>query len=213
MRTLLLGVLLCAMAVLSATGPASAAPSLFGYTGLVKTPTADTLSLGQFNAAAFSVHQGDTATVLAGNLSFFPGLEAGLAFIDVDHGGSNTILNAKYRFRSEGTVMPEVAVGWADITNELDSTPYIVLSKGLSPVGRDVFNPRVNVGVGSGLLDGIFAGVSADVGRSLALMVEYDTSDINIGARYALTPEVLVHAAGLAGLTDYAFGVSYTKGL
>ena len=215
MRNTLLAVLIGVGLVIGAVIPATATPSFLGYTGLVNIPTADSLSMGEYNAAAFFAggDGGNDTVIAAGNLGIIAGLEGGVAYVNPDEGSDELLLNAKWRIRSEGTVMPAIAVGMADIGDQIDSTPYLVLSKGLAPVGRKILNPQVHVGVGDGLLDGFFAGASVDIAKTTTLMAEYDGRDVNFGARFAISPELRIHAAGFDGFDDFGVGISYTKGL
>jgi hypothetical protein len=200
--------------VLAALAPLSAAPSFRGYTGLVNIPTADTLSLGEFNAAAFTVNTEARYTVLAGNFGVLPGLEAGLANFDVEHASSKTALNLKYCFRGESMTFPQIAIGIADAADEIDQTPYLVVSKSLTPfAAREIVNFKAHAGIGGGLLSGLFVGASAEVAKKTTLMLEHDTDDLNLGVNYSFSPELTLHAGALNGLSDLGMGISFSKKL
>lgn len=210
-RTTLLILLAVALPALLA-GSAAAAPSYYGYTGLLVTPTADALDAGDFSlGGVFISRDRNDTTVLSANLGLAQSLEAGVAMVDPEFGKTRTLVNAKYRFLPETGTQPALAFGVSDITGEIDSTPYLALSKSLDWQGSSLRAPRVHVGVGGGRLDGVFAGLSAAVTKSTLLMVEYDTNDLNFGAQWAASNEIRIHAGLLAG-ENLGLGMSYNKG-
>jgi hypothetical protein len=205
--------------------PVAAAPSLGGYTGLLFVPTASTLGDTDYNIAYFSL--GDDSHVWTGNLGMKGGFELGITRVKYDSGyelkgfgaqdaffmGNNTeetLLNAKYNFRPQTSAhKPGLAVGVADATGEIDTTAYVVATQSLSKVYKPN-NPQLHVGIGSGMFDGFFAGVSATYSK-LTLMGEYDSRDINLGARLAVTNDFRIHAGWINGLDDLAIGASFNK--
>jgi len=206
------------VAVLSLLGgPALAAPSFLGYTGLVRVPTADALDQKDYNLAAFALNleEGGDSNVYAANLGVAQGLEVGFARVKPEEGSGETYLNAKYRFSAETAEHPAVAAGVADFTDEIDTTVYVVMSKafghGYQTSLGEITSPRFHVGVGGGMLSGVFGGVTAVVGDRLMLMVEYDTDDVNIGARLALSTEIRADVGFLDGFDDVGIGLSYNK--
>jgi len=206
-----------AVALFALTLPAAAAPSLQGPTGLLVTPTAETLNASEYNAAffTFEMGEGNDARVLAANLGLSRGAEVGFANIRPDYGSSETILNAKWRFQAEQGGKPALAVGVIDLGDEIDMTAYLVASMPLSKVlevsKKGVSTPRLHVGIGGGMLDGLFAGVSVVVAERWTLMAEYDTEDLNLGARYALQDGIRLHAGWIDGLDNFALGISLNK--
>lgn len=211
----------CAMvmvAVLSLMGgQALAAPSFLGYTGLMRVPTADALNQKDYNLAAFALNleEGGDSNVYAANLGVAQGLEVGFARVKPEEGSGETYLNAKYRFSAETAEQPAVAAGVADFTDEIDTTVYVVMSKafghGYQTSLGEITSPRFHVGVGGGMLSGVFGGVTAVVGDRLMLMVEYDTDDVNVGARLALSTEIRADVGFLDGFDDVGIGLSYNK--
>ncbi len=198
-------------------GPALAAPSFFGYTGLVGVPTAEALDKDDYNAAAFTLNfeEGGDSNIYAANLGIADGLEVGFARFKPEEGEGETFLNAKYRFSPETGERPAVAAGVVDFTDEVDTTVYVVMSKSL--VRRyemsfgEIVSPQIHFGVGGGQFDGVFGGLSAAIGDRLMLMVEHDSEEINFGARLALSNEVRAHFAALDGFDDIGLGLSYNK--
>ena len=212
---LMIGVLVLATGL--AAVPAGAAPSLLGYTGLLLVPSADALDDKEFNVAYFTlnVEEGADETVFAANMGVDEGTEIGFARIKPDYGRADTVLSGKYRIQPEDEQRPAMAVGVFDLTDQIDTTVYFVASKSLSRSyrisGREATSPRVPLGVGGGALDGLFAGATAVLGEKLMLIAEYDTDDINLGARLALGREIRAHAGWINGLDDVAIGASYNK--
>lgn len=208
---------LVAVALCWASGTVSAAPSFFGYTGLVRVPTADALDHDDWNVAAVALNleEGADSNIYAANLGLAQGLEVGFARVKPENESGETYLNAKYRFSGEEQDRPAVAAGVIDFTDEVDTTVYVVLGKmlghGYGSSYGEISSPRVHFGVAGGQLDGVFGGVSAVLAQRIMLMVEYDTADVNIGARLALSDEIRAHVGTFDGFDDIGVGLSYNK--
>lgn len=214
-----LGLCIAILAAMLLPGLASAAPSFLGYTGLVVIPTADALDRGEYSAAAYAVdlESSSDSNVFAGNVGLAEMTEIGFTRIKPDGSDAETFINAKHAFRVETETHPGMAAGVIDVTDEVESTAYVVMSKAISRGGGsnrygDVTAPRIHFGIGGGQLSGFFGGISASLGDRLLLMAEYDSSNINFGARLAITAEIRAHAALLDG-DDLALGASFTKAL
>jgi hypothetical protein len=217
MRTLfqlgLLGLLL-----VFALAPVWAAPSFQGYSGLINIPTADSLDAGEYNIAGF-IQQGDNKDKAIGvaNVGLLAGLEMGVAYEKAEGERGETLINGKFNFMSEGMVRPELAVGVADISDRLDMSPYFVMSKSLTgPLNvlhKEIINPRLHLGVGSGRFDGVFGGVSVGIGKIASLMVEQDSEKVNAGLRFNVSPAVQVHLGAFDDFKNFGFGLSYNKRL
>ena len=210
--------LLVACGVVASAAVAAAAPSFFGYTGLLLVPSADVLEMSEWNAAAFTTELTDGQDLLAVGIGLPAGLEAGLLRVDPEGGSAETLLHAKYRVQPLLVGGGSLAVGLFDITDEIDSNAYAVFSKRLAPdtiVGTQrLLDPRLHFGLGSGgQLDGIFAGVSAVAVERITLMAEYDSDNINFGARLAIAPKIQVHAGWLGDDSDFAVGLSFNEAL
>jgi hypothetical protein len=211
--------LLCwgAAAVALLAGSAPAAPSFFGYSGLIKVPTAEALDEGDYNVALFALNfeDGSDSNNWAANLGLKRNLEIGFTRIDPDEGSSETWINGKYVFTPETGANPAVAVGVVDLTDESNTTAYVVLSKA---VGREyetkwgeITAPQVHLGAGGGQLEGVFGGASIVLGKRFMLMVEHDSEALNWGARLAITPELRVHFGALDGWDQIGLGISFNK--
>jgi hypothetical protein len=193
---------------------AAADPSYFGYSGLIKVPTAEALDDHGFNAAIFHIFFNDTATteIYTGNLGVADGVEVGLAVIRRDSGGDDIFINGKYRFQSGSEGRPAFAVGAIDMIGEVESTVYFTATQSFGRVYETAIGPlhagELHVGFGGGQLDGPFGGLSANVSPALKLMFEYDTEDFNLGARFRAGKQFRIDAS-LFDWTDVGFGVSY----
>ncbi|MCL5104266.1 MAG: YjbH domain-containing protein [Armatimonadetes bacterium] len=204
---------LLAIFVLAAvSGHVAASPAYFGYTGLMLTPTADTLKTGGVGlGAVFLTNDNNNTTFWSANVGLLDSLEVGAALVSPEHGDSNGIINAKFGLLKETMATPALAIGVSDLADQLDATPYVVVSKSLPLKGQSLWTPRLHVGVGGGRLDGVFAGLSAKVADRMQLMVEYDTNDVNFGLQFAAAHGLRLHA-GLVGGDNLGLGISYNAG-
>jgi hypothetical protein len=182
-------IIVLALGIVMATGVTAGAanPSYTGTTGAILTPTGDVISIGSYDAMYTQSTNGNNKMGSIG-LGVAQQLEVSVAH----EWGSNsqTYLNAKYGILREGVALPAVAVGVNDITNEKDVSPYVVMSKTL-PMGF-----RFSLGYGNGQYNGAFGSVEKtinplivggdDVFPATTLVLEYDSTDWNYGARVAL---------------------------
>ena len=212
-----LTLLLVLAVMLASTGAALAAPSFYGYTGLVRTPTAEALDKDDYNVAAFTLNfeEGADSNIYAANLGLNQGVEVGFARLRPEDDSAETFLNAKYKFSPETGAQPAIAAGVIDFTDEVDTTVYVVFSKSLQERYEmdfgEIISPQVHFGVGGGQFDGVFGALSATIGHRLMLFAEHDSSEINFGARLALNDELRAHLAALDGFDDIGLGLSYNK--
>lgn len=210
MSTKTVYLLVFALALLSSQ--VLATPAYFGYTGLMLTPSADTLKMGGINfGGVFLSDDNNDTTFLSANVGLLPKLEVGAALIDPEFGDSEAIINAKFGLLSETAATPALAVGLSDITDELDATPYVALSKSIPLAGQYVWQPRFHVGVGGGRLDGLFAGFTAQATDRIMLMLEYDSDDVNFGLQFSAAQGLRFHA-GLVGGDSLGLGLNYNVG-
>ncbi|MEN6357443.1 MAG: YjbH domain-containing protein [Armatimonadota bacterium] len=208
--SVLLALVVMATAII-ASGSA-AAPAYPGYTGLIFTPTADTLNMGGVNAgAAFVSSDDDDISFFSANVGVIDGLEVGAALIDPDEGDSKTALNAKYAILKETFATPGVAFGVSDLTDEIDSTPYVVVTKTLDIPKLTLRQLKGSIGFGDGSLDGVFAGLSAVLSDKLTLMTEYDTENLNVGLQFAASGGIRAHVDLIDG-DNIGFGLNFNKG-
>ena len=209
---LLLAAIVALLIALSAG--AWAQPSFFGYTGLLRVPTADVLAPRAFNLGFNTIDvAGDNQTNAFGNYGFPAGFEAGIDRIK--NGDSDTLLNAKYQFRAETVARPAAAAGIIDATGEEQRTIYVVGSKSILGPPRlfagEVTNLRLHVGLSAGGLDGVLAGASVTLGNRLTLIAEYDSDNWNAGGRLYLVSGLRAHVAwfDIGGEDDFGLGISF----
>jgi len=212
-----LAVVFSLLVLLGLPAAVAAAPSLLGPTGLVLIPTAETLGMTGFNvgASGIRVDDGPDQSALYGNVGLQPGLEVGFIREKSEGSGAETLLNAKARLFKPPLGRISVAAGMMDITDQTDRTPYLVLSHTLgagvlTSVGP-VTLPQLHIGVGGGMIDGLFAGVSTTVNQRVGVMAEYDGDHVNLGARMPLTLKVDATVATLDGLKNLAGGLSFSS--
>lgn len=216
MRTWFCTVCLIGVIGIFASGAVLADPSYFGYTGLIRIPTAEALSEDEFNMAAFHIEKSefDDPEVYAGNLGVADDVEVGLAIIRRDGGTDDVFINGKYSFRGETESRPALAAGIVDLASEVDATVYFTMSQGFGKRKETrygtVSQAEFHAGFGGGQLDGLFGGVSANLGDAVKLMVEYDSEDFNLGARFKLGNQFRGDVA-LFDWGDLGFGVSYNQ--
>lgn len=210
-------IVFAAACVVVTAQPAVAGASLYGYTGLVRIPTADALDENEYHVGVFTLNleEGADSTIYAASLGLAEGLEVGFARHSPEEGGGQTYVNAKYTFLQDTEAHPAVAAGVTDLTDQVDSTPYIVASKALWGRHQTRFGEmgsvRVHFGVGGGSLDGMFGGVSAALGDRLLLMAEYEGEEFNFGVRLAIGEYLRIHGAALGGFSDVGLGISFNK--
>ena len=129
------GSLCCVLVLVTLLSAAAVAdPSYFGYTGLMRIPTAEALEDHAFNAAIFHIERDelDDPDIYASNLGVADGVEVGLAVIRRDSGGDDIFINGKYRFQSGSQGRPAFAVGAIDMVGEVEATVYFAATQGLS---------------------------------------------------------------------------------
>lgn len=210
--------LACAL-LLATSAVAMASPSFRGYTGLVTIPTADTLDVGEFNLGVMVEDLGDADVHDAfGNYGLIDSMEVGINSVrPVGDGERETLINAKYRLLRETEERAGVAFGVADLTDEIESTAYVVFSKslarGVNLFDNEITNLRGHFGFGGGWLDGLFLGVSAFVGNRVMASVEWDSEDTHIGLRFTPLPGWRLHTAlfDVGGANDLGAGISFQK--
>jgi len=196
---------------------ANAAPSMLGPTGLILTPTADTLGMTEFDVGVSGIRFDDNGneTVIYGNAGVLPGLEVGVSHDRFGNEDSQTLVNAKLRLFRPPLGRFTLSAGMIDITDQVDRTSYLVLSHaiGAGVITRvgPVTLPQVHIGIGNGRLDRVFGGVSTVVGRRVEVMAEYDGAHVNVGARVPLALRFAATVAGLDGFKDVAAGVSFSS--
>lgn len=223
MRYLALAVIITMLACVPAFGASS---FLGGFSGAILTPDGLVIPEGSWDISFhdFTDLLGDT------NLSAFgvtygavENLEIGVSFLNDHH--NQTAINGKYRVVTESAQSPGVVVGVFDAAGSvgfLNTDPglYLLVSKNITPVASEVAGRpskplRLTVGAGSGVFDGIFAGLDWTMAPQLSLMAEFfngkvggNNSSVNVGLRYAATDALRLDVATI-DFEDIAFGANY----
>jgi hypothetical protein len=214
--------IICLLAALS-VGAVQAAPSVLGGSGLILIPDDVVLAPGGVNLAYHGITDfgpgGDMGSFFSANFGILPKLEVGATVIS--DGGSDVLINAKFRVMSEAAQRPAISIGVVDAASQLTNDPsfYIVLSKSLTQTAEDMRGEsskpiRGHLGFGTGVFRTIFAGLDFTLAPKLSLMVEgisdsdFGGGQINAGIRYAVTNNVRLDA-GTIDFNDFTFGISY----
>ncbi len=192
----------------------SAEPALRGYSGLLLAPTADSLNRNQYNVSLNSSEVTDfedRSYIL--NYGLADDIEGGLLWFHPEHGPTETLINIKHRFERGTSRQASLAVGVADLTDQLDTSVYVVATKEIGePVGSIGGHPvhmlRVHGGIGSGMFDDFFFGAEARLAERLTLMAEHVNDQINVGARLRLWRNFTVDA-GWLDADDLAVALTY----
>jgi len=190
-------------------------PSFNGYSGLFYVPTAEVLPANSWSVGAFSV---DLDEVFPDRYCFSYGLPGGMELNVIkyvpDDEEEETLLSGKYQIFPETKDKPALAVGVFDVTEERETTVYLVASRTLSDSfevrKRRVFETIGHIGVGGGRLEGIFAGVEFVLAPSFRVIGEYDTDDFNIGIKILANDKLAITGAVL-DLDRLGVGISFKE--
>ena len=200
--------------VLIAIGGGAAEPALRGYSGLLLLPTADSLNRNQYNVSLNSSEITDFEDrSYIFNYGLADDIEGGLLWFHPERGPTETLINIKYRFERGTSRRASLAVGVADLTDQLDTSVYVIATKEVGePVGSIGGHPvhmlRVHAGIGSGMFDDFFFGAEARLAERLTLMAEHVNDQINVGARLRLWRNFTVDA-GWLDADDLAVALTY----
>jgi hypothetical protein len=204
---------------LALAGRVSAAPSLFGPTGDLVIPTADTLAQNTWNAHVHAVDvSGTTETTFGASYGLAKQLEAGITGIHIKGLGTKALINAKYTVLPETAKVPGIAIGGLDMAAQIGNDPgvYVVASKSLSSLlGGQMakYNLRGHVGYGANNVfnDDIFGGVDLTVTPKIQVMAEWLNGDLFAGARFGISSGVRAELGSYDG--DIGGGLSYAAAL
>lgn len=186
-------IIIAALLAAGVTSVGYAAPSTAGSTGMINTPTADTLREGQISAGYYDLDEGQNITF---GMNIAKNLELSMAVSDHNAESRQTYMNLKYALKQEGVLLPGVAIGMEDITDRSERTAYAVVSKAL-PLGF-----RVHAGFGNGRYDGAFYALEKNivpmaiggVFPDTSLIIEHDGHAMNYGLRMSIVSGLKVNA-------------------
>ncbi len=193
-----MSVLAAAAVALILTAPASAigaSPSLEGYTGLLRTPSAWVEESGRM---LFLVGQPGDPGLFAGGtkyaltLGFLRYLE--VAAVETDWVGPGSDLSANLKLRVPlDLLFPGIPVGLAAGGQAIGGTAdhfrtwYVVASARLWR-----FDGTVGWGSGPDRMKGVFGGLSLSVYDGVEILGDWDTQNLNVGAKASVSLDPLI---------------------
>lgn len=189
--------------ILTAVGfSLSAQPTIYGYTGILTAPTAEAIKAGGVSLIGSTSKDVNTVGGCAG---LFPNWEVSAA--RVGNKESHTLLNGKIVLLQEGVALPAIAVGVADLSDEIGNSIYAVATKTISiatvatkTAGLPFGAPQISAGIASGkVLDGVFAGIVLPLSEKSRLMVEYANKKVNFGFGMQVVPFTDIEIFSLDG--------------
>ena len=169
--------------------------SFQGYTGLINTPNAQVISEGDsiihFNNQYDNHlrHYNYDEKKQTGNdyilgVGILPNLEVAGRYSNEDNSA-----NIKYQIPLENKLLPNVALGYQDISGESNNyaNTYIVIDKEF----LDVIRPSLGFGysfndIDSKRMDGFFFGFEIKAYKGFSLLMENDSKENHVGARFNL---------------------------
>ncbi len=203
-------------------------PSWYGYTGLVRTPTALISTPQKITGGAHQVKSdGETSKVCAATVGLMPTLEIGAARIEdvlqdtpIPTYATETVVNVKYEANIGGLfnnpMAPKMAIGIFDISDQVNRTNYLVLSRSIGLAqGSASPLPQANVHIGyakaerkPATLDGIFGGIDFVAAQDMLAQIEYDGEDVNGALHYYPASWISLDAAMLNSEFGYGFTIN-----
>lgn len=216
--------------VLALSVSVSAAPNIFGISGLLEMPDDTVVAPGGVSLGYHGVLDvgGDNLNFFTGTVGLTTGLEVGIGYgfgesdsrsFDGDDNGF--LINAKYRLLAETATRPSFTIGVVDLLEQITDDPgfFLVIGKTLTGTAEDITKAeskplRGFIGFGSGVYEGLLAGLAWTLDPKFQVGVEYigeglENGDFNGYVRYALSRELRLDA-GLIDFEDFTFGISYT---
>jgi len=202
-------------------------PSWYGYTGLVRTPTALISTPQKITGSAHQVKfDGDHHGVYGATVGLMPTLEIGAARIEdvlqdtpIPSYATETVVNVKYEANIGGLfnnpVAPRMAIGIFDISDHVNRTNYLVLSRSIGLAqGSASPLPQASIHIGyakatrnPATLDGIFGGIDFVAAQDTLAQIEYDGEDVNGALRYYPASWISVDAGMLNSELGYGFTI------
>jgi len=205
-----------------------------GFTGLINTPTPQSLAQGQMEIGFTWLGGSETYLyktglnrIYSGTLGLLPGLETTLRFtevvgmVDPEAPGTayNTdrLLSAKYQLPLAES-LPTVAVGMQDIASANELTGF-QMAHGSSQYGQSTlyavigkaapqWSWSLGAGASAAFINGVFGGATYRLLPGVWGMAEFDSHRFNYGIRLTLFEPLYLQAARVGDHT-WAFSSSY----
>ncbi|MFN3652038.1 MAG: hypothetical protein ACK47B_20880 [Armatimonadota bacterium] len=160
-------------------------PSAASADQLIQVPTADRVTdpTFEYKRRLDEVSEGYGTALINAGLAY----ELMFRYYDNEDGQHRIEGGGMLQLLPDGVITPGVALGVWDLTN---SSPwgrrgFLVLSKSLRPgqlgIPEGVERVQLTLGLGTGRLSGVFAGVRVDVAERVSLIAEYDARRLNAG--------------------------------
>ena len=211
-RKLICGMLVCLASFLLMPA-VSAAPSMTGSTGMIRIPTADALTLGQFSTGYYYVQEAGSIVAAVGMPA---GFEVSAAAPTKNRFSGAWTVNAKFNLNQEALLIPAVSVGIEDIDGRERRSVYGVISKAL-PYGL-----RIHLGAGTGRFEGMFGAVEKVLNPTslrkktsgfpvTSIIVEMDGFKLNYGVRMRLAHGLRLDGGWLGRDEKLYLGLTYTN--
>lgn len=205
-----------AMAMLSAgaTHPAHAIR-------VITTPLADLLPRGRYGVQTFALHEerssDKTRLLYRFDARLNERIEVGAFVIDPPNGPTTTQLNLQGLIVMEDRHRPTVSAGVWDLANiekfsgqRTGGSFFLVASRTVLPArgeGKSIPPIKVNLGIGTNRLQGIFGGVVVPFTPRMGLHAEYAPRNLrlpnadgwNAGLYFFVTPSIRARASRIGG--------------
>jgi hypothetical protein len=178
-KMLILGLLLVILSTAS-----FAAPTFYGPTGLIKSPSADSLAAGEFDLA---LHNYNKTNILTFNLGLAKGFEAGISARNSNNSNSTRGF-LKYTIVPERSGQIGIAVGAKARSN--DTSFFVVGSKYLPEIGVRGHLGMETVGNGTFFVSASKTLPSKQAFPKMIAMGEFYGGELNLGLRMLLTRDV-----------------------
>ena len=204
--------------------------SWVGFTGLIYTPTALISPPQNISGFVHEIKFSDRDRRIYGaTVGLTPTLEVGAARVTnvpqptaTMSYASETVLNFKYQANLGGLfdnpLMPQMAIGTYDLSDQINRVNYIVLSQPVGLAEETVSPlPKMNVHLGygnaernGGPLDGLFAGIDFIPFEHALAQIEHDGEDLNGVLRYFPAPWLSLDAGIVS--SEFTWGFSIDSG-
>ncbi len=186
--------------------------TIYGVTGLLKTPTAYTVESGKCRMGVLYLNdhykRNDELIKLWSvhvTIGFHSRFELGVRLAifpdktgdsDIFSFGSDRMISGKFILFEEKELIPQLSIGIQDIIGtRFHNSTYIVASKNIEVKSFDF---TLNLGYGSKINElvfgdardhhfiGVFGGATIGFKKTILLMAEHDAKDLNAGLRIAI---------------------------
>ncbi|MBW3623310.1 MAG: hypothetical protein KY468_07865 [Armatimonadetes bacterium] len=188
---------------------------------VITTPLADLLPRGRYGIQLFALHEerstDETRRLYRFDARLNERIEVGAFVIDPPNGPTTTQLNLQGLIVTEDRHRPTVSAGVWDLANiekfsgqRTGGSFFLVASRTVVPargVGKTTPPVKVNLGVGTNRLQGIFGGAVVPFTSKLGLHAEYAPRNLrlpnadgwNAGLYYFVTPSIRARASRIGG--------------